>query len=180
MVIHNEHFCDRAGPQTLWHQRHSRCHWAKPACCWLTFSYEPVQHARRCSFFLGAYSIVIYNGFYADISWESKCNSQNIKRLSSYVLIKFWNFLNTIHKRCWNTLGGSHFRCCKILEERSKVNQGQNFEMGEGGIKHGQKISDNFYCNIPSIEEQNAIMNNAGSIVTFSMIFTKTIWSSFD
>ena len=47
--------------------------------------------------------------------------------------------------------------------------------MGEGGIKHGQKISDNFYCNIPSIEEQNAIMNNAGSIVTFSMIFTKTI-----
>ena len=117
-------------PQTLWHQRHSRCHWAKPACCWLTFSYEPVQHARRCSFFLGAYSIVIYNGFYADISWESKCNSQNIKRLSSYVLIKFWNFLNTIHKRCWNTLGGVSFPMLQDIRRKKWGKSGSKFRNG--------------------------------------------------
>ena len=36
--------------------------------------------------------------------------------------------------------GGLKFRYCKILEGRSSVNQGQNSDMGEGGIKNCQKI----------------------------------------
>ena len=53
-----------------------------------------------------------------------------------------------IHKRRRNILGGEgglKFRCCKILEGRSWVNHGQNFDMGEEGIKNGQKSSDVFY-----------------------------------
>ena len=53
-----------------------------------------------------------------------------------------------IHKRRLNILGGEwglKFRCCKILEGRSWVNHGQNFDMGEEGIKNGQKSSDVFY-----------------------------------
>jgi hypothetical protein len=41
--------------------------------------------------------------------------------------------------------GRLKFRCCKILEGKSKVNQGQNSDMGKGGIKNGQKNSDVFY-----------------------------------
>ena len=41
--------------------------------------------------------------------------------------------------------GGFIFRCCKILEGISQVNQGQNSDMGEGGIKNGQKNSNVFY-----------------------------------
>ena len=40
---------------------------------------------------------------------------------------------------------GLKFRWCKILEGRSCVNQGQNSDMGEGGIKNGQKKSNVFY-----------------------------------
>ena len=36
------------------------------------------------------------------------------------------------------------FRCSKLLECRSQVNQGQNSDMGEGGIKNGQKITTSF------------------------------------
>ena len=42
-------------------------------------------------------------------------------------------------------VGGLKFRCCKILEGRSYVNQGQNFNMGEGGIKNSQTNSNVFY-----------------------------------
>ena len=41
--------------------------------------------------------------------------------------------------------GGLKFRCCKKSEGRSSVNQGQNSDMGEGGIKNGQNNSDVFY-----------------------------------
>ena len=41
--------------------------------------------------------------------------------------------------------GGLKFWCCNKLEGRSLVNQGQNSDMGEGGIKTGQKNSDVFY-----------------------------------
>ena len=52
------------------------------------------------------------------------------------------------HKRRQNILGGEEglkFQCCKKLEGRSLVNKGQNSDMGEGGIKDGQKNSDVFY-----------------------------------
>ena len=41
--------------------------------------------------------------------------------------------------------GGLKFQCCKILEGRGYVKQGQNSDMGEGGIKNGQRNSDVFY-----------------------------------
>ena len=40
--------------------------------------------------------------------------------------------------------GGLKFRCCKKLEGRSKVNQGQNSDMREGGIKNVQKNFKSF------------------------------------
>ena len=40
---------------------------------------------------------------------------------------------------------GLKFQCFKILEGRSLVNQGQNSDMAEGGIKNGHKNSDVFY-----------------------------------
>ena len=57
------------------------------------------------------------------------------------------HILGTIHKRHRNISGGVEglkFRCCKILEGRSWVNQGQNSDMGEGGIKNCQKIPTSF------------------------------------
>ena len=56
-----------------------------------------------------------------------------------------------IHKRRRNILGGGEakgglkFLCCNKLEGRNQVNQGLNSDMGDGGIKNGQKNSDVFY-----------------------------------
>ena len=53
-----------------------------------------------------------------------------------------------IHKRRQIVLegrGGLNFRCCKILEGKSWINQGQYSDLVEGGVKNGQKNSDVFY-----------------------------------
>ena len=52
-----------------------------------------------------------------------------------------------IHKRRWNILGWEwrlKFRCCKILEGRSLVNQDQNSDLGEGVSKTAKKIPTSF------------------------------------
>ena len=58
------------------------------------------------------------------------------------------NKLGPIHKRRRNILGGGEgchkFRCCKILEGRSLVNQGQNSDMGRGLSKTAKKIPTSF------------------------------------
>ena len=56
--------------------------------------------------------------------------------------------LGTIHKRRQKVLGGEEglkFKCYKKLEGRSEINQGQNSDMGEGGMKNGLKNSYVFY-----------------------------------
>ena len=62
----------------------------------------------------------------------------------AYSLLNINKLLGAIHKRRRNILGGGglKFRCCKILEGRSWVNQGQNFDIG---VKNSQKNSDVFY-----------------------------------
>ena len=77
--------------------------------------------------------------------------------------------LGAIHKRRRNILGGKgglKFRCCKILEGRSQVNQGQNSDMGEGGIKNGQKNSDVFY-------ERTLSQNDGEDFVNFCGLLRK-------
>jgi hypothetical protein len=52
-----------------------------------------------------------------------------------------------IHKTRRNILGGEgglKVRCCKILEGRSEVKQGQNSDMGEGVSKMAKKIPTSF------------------------------------
>ena len=47
-----------------------------------------------------------------------------------------------MQKRRQNILGGRgglKFRCCKILEGRRQVNQGQNSNMGKGGYQKRPK-----------------------------------------
>ena len=53
--------------------------------------------------------------------------------------------LGVIHKRRRNILGVRGVSNSDVAIGRSWVNQGQNSDMGEGGIKNGQKNSDVFY-----------------------------------
>ena len=73
---------------------------------------------------------IIYSRFYQNLGFYS--SSINIRKGPSIKDVEIFQ-------------GGFKFRWCKILEGRSQVNQGQNSDMGEGGIKNSQKSFDVIY-----------------------------------